>query len=67
MKTIKNNREKRNHKSVHEMDKIEDEICSNHAKQSINESSVPLFFDGLSPYVQIIRPSRTSLSYERIE
>ena len=34
---------------------------------SPNESPVQLDFPGLAPHVRVVRPSRPSLTYERVE
>jgi len=36
-------------------------------RESINESAVPLEVDELSPYVKVVRPTRPSLTYDRME
>jgi hypothetical protein len=34
---------------------------------SPNETTIPLVFKELTPYIKVIRPSRPSLTYDRME
>jgi hypothetical protein len=34
---------------------------------SLNEATISLALEGLSPYVRVVKPSRSSLTYERME